>query len=142
MVWLLFHKVVQSCDIWPYMSMISPMLHLLWRGKLFAPHKLSYYAWRKGQIFCRFALRGWCEVIIEGLCELNSILPLLVARSTNRPGTGSYCKYGRNLKWLLLGTIGEMMWVLLVLHMDANNWNTWKYKIVHLGNQTLLLQWW
>jgi hypothetical protein len=31
-VWLLFHKVVQSYDIWPYMFMISPMLHLLWWG--------------------------------------------------------------------------------------------------------------
>jgi hypothetical protein len=31
---LLFHKVMQSYDIWLYMLMISPMLNLLWWGKV------------------------------------------------------------------------------------------------------------
>ncbi len=31
------------------------------------------------------------------------------------------------------------MWVLPNLHMDANNWNAWKYEILHLGKWALLL---
>jgi hypothetical protein len=88
-VWLLCHKVVQSYDMWLYMFMISPCCTCSGGVGLFAPNKLPYCAWKKGQFFCRFALRWWCEVIVKRLCEPNSILPQPVTRNTNRPGIGS-----------------------------------------------------
>jgi hypothetical protein len=87
---LLFHKVVQICDIWPYIPMISQCCTCYGGARLFAPHKLPYYDWRRGQKICRFVDGWWCEVITKRLCEPNSILPLPTTRNTNKLGTGSY----------------------------------------------------
>ncbi len=87
-VWLLFHKVVQSCDIWFYMSMISLMLHLLWWGKVVCTSQIATLCLEKRSK--KLQICKWCEVIIKGLCEPNLILPLLATRSTNRLRTNSY----------------------------------------------------
>jgi hypothetical protein len=80
-VWLLFHKVVQNCDIRPYMSMISSMLHLLWWGKLFAPHRLSYCAWKKGHFFANLPLNDGVKLVLKGCVNLTRFCLYLQQRA-------------------------------------------------------------
>jgi coronatine-insensitive protein 1 len=79
------------------------------------------------------------KLLLKGYVNLTQFCLYLRQGALIDQGLAHIGKYSRNLKWLLLSTTKESDVGLASLHMDANNWNAWKYKIVHLGKQTLLL---
>jgi hypothetical protein len=114
---------------------------------LFAPHKLPYCAWRKGQKFCRFAPGWWCEVITERLCEPNSILPLPTTRSTNRLGTSSYWQMWVQFQVVALrhhmgkscGSCQTYIWMTTIGVPRSTNLSIWGSKLCYYsgGNKFL-----
>jgi hypothetical protein len=81
MVWLQFHKVVQSYDIWPYMLMISPMLHLLWWGRVVCTSQIAILCLEKGSIFFYLPMGDGVKLLLKGCVNLTGFCFYLQQRA-------------------------------------------------------------
>jgi coronatine-insensitive protein 1 len=66
---------------------------------------LPYYVWRKGQFFVGLPMD--VKLLLKGYVNLTQFCLYLRQGALTDQALVHIGKYGHNLKWLLLGTIGE-----------------------------------